>query len=334
VLRRVIGLTAALAIIWSLWWIAGAAALQRGLGAWLEARRAEGWAADAGQIIVTGYPLDFDAALTGLQVADPATGLAWTAPEFRFVSRAWNPVNVAAFWPGAQVIATPEERIEIASEGMEAALVLFPGPALALSSARARVSAGSLVSTAGWRARVAEARLDLDRLPGEGDRYDLRFQADAIEPAQPLLDLVDPRGRLPRAIALVAVDATVGFDRPWDRRAVEERRPQPVSLRLSRLKATWGRLDLEAAGTLAIDTQGIATGEIQVRAVNWREMLALGQENGLVPPDLAGPIEGGLELLAAALGNPETLEVPLGFRNGLIALGPVPLGPAPRFVLR
>ncbi|MCX7643830.1 MAG: DUF2125 domain-containing protein [Rhodobacteraceae bacterium] len=333
-LRKLIGLTAALAIVWSLWWIAGAAALQRGLDAWIAARRAEGWAADAGRILVTGYPLDFVATLTGLELADPATGLAWTAPEFRFVSRAWNPVNVAASWPGAQVVATPEERIDIASEGMEAALVLFPGPALALSAARARVSAGSLVSTAGWRARVAEARLDLDRLPGEGDRYDLAFRADAIEPAQPLLDLLDPQGRLPRAIALVSVEATVGFDRPWDRRAIEERRPQPVSLRLSRLKATWGRLDLEAAGALAIDAAGMATGEIQVRAVNWREMLALGRENGLVPPELAGPIESGLDLLAAALGNPRTLELPLTFREGRLSLGPVPLGPAPRFVLR
>jgi hypothetical protein len=331
---RLIGLTATLAILWSLWWIAGATALQRGLDAWLEARRAEGWAADATGIVVTGYPLDFAATLAGLELADPETGLAWTAPGFRFVSRAWNPVNITAVWPGTQVIATPHERIDIATEGMEAALVLFPGPALSLSSARARISAARLVSTAGWRARVAEARLDLDSLSGEGNRYDLSFRADEIEPAQPLLDLVDPRGRLPRAIALVSVEATAGFDRPWDRRAIEERRPQPVSLRLTRLKATWGRLDLEAAGTLSIDAAGLATGEIQLRAVNWREMLALGRENGFVPPDLAGPLEGGLELLSAALGNPQTLEVPLAFRGGVVALGPVPIGPAPRFVIR
>lgn len=333
-LRRLIVLVATAAILWSLWWIAGAFSMQAGLQAWLDARRAEGWVAEAERILVTGYPVDFVTSVDGLDLADPGTGLAWSAPGFRFVSRAWNPVNVAAVWPPVQAVATPQERIEVTSDRMEAALVLVPGPSLALSSASAEVAAGALASTLGWRARVAEARLTVDRLAGEGNRYDILAEATGLEPAQPVLDLIDPRGSLPRDIAVLSVDATVGFDRPWDRRAVEDRRPQPVSLRLRRLKATWGRLDLEAAGALEIDAEGIATGEVQVRAVNWREMLALGQESGLIPPELAAPIEGGLGLLAGAIGNPDTLEVPLSFRDGRIALGPVPLGPAPRFTLR
>jgi hypothetical protein len=334
VLRRLIVLVATAAVLWSLWWIAAAFSMQAGLQAWLDARRAEGWVAEADRILVTGYPLDFTTTVTGLDLADPGTGLAWSAPEFRFVSRAWNPVNVAAVWPAAQTVATPDERIAVEAEGMEAALVLFPGPALALSSASGGLKAASMVSTRGWEASVAEARLAVDRLSGEDDRYDLRAEVARLEPTQPLLDLVDPRGRLPRQIALMSLDATVGFDRPWDRLAIEDRRPQPVSLRLRRLKATWGQLDLEAAGALDIDADGIATGEIQVRAVNWREMLALGVEAGVIPPDLAGTVEGGLSLLAGALGNPDTLELPLSFRGGLLALGPVPLGPAPRFRLR
>jgi hypothetical protein len=332
--RRLIGILAAAAVLWSLWWIAGASALQAGLGRWLDARRAEGWVAEAATILVTGYPLDFTTTVTGLELADPDTGLAWFAPEFRFVSRAWNPVNVAAVWPAAQTVATPDERIAVEADGMEAALVLFPGPALALSSASGSLRAASMVSTLGWEARVEEAWLALDRLPGEDNRYDLRAEVARLQPTQPLLDLLDPQGGLPRQIALLSLDATAGFDRPWDRLAVEDRRPQPVSLRLGRLKATWGQLDLEAAGSLQFNADGIATGEIQVRAVNWREMLALGQEAGVIPPELAGTIEGGLSLLAGVLGNPETLELPLSFRDGLVALGPIPLGPAPRFRLR
>ena len=40
------------------------------------------------------------------------------------------------------------------------------------------------------------------------------------------------------------------------------------------------------------------------------------------------------ELMAALEGPPNTLDAPLTFENGFISFGPIPLGPAPRIVIR
>lgn len=333
-MRSLLGMVVLLAAVWSGWWLAGARWAEAGLGLWLDARRAEGWLAEAGAVRLAGYPLRFEMTIEGLDLADPETGLSWSAPAFRLEAFGWNPTGVTAIWPASQVVATPEQRIEITASGMEAALALLPGPALTLDRAEAALAEAALISSAGWQARLAEARLSAARATGGENRLDLVFEVARLEPSAPLLALLDPAGRLPRTIDLVSVDATMGFDAPWDRYAVERRRPQPRALDLRRLKASWGRLDLEAAGDLAVDAEGIPTGEIQIRAVNWREMVAIGVDSGLIPEAFAGSLESGLELLAAAAGNPETLELPLGFRRGLVALGPIPLGPAPRLTIR
>lgn len=334
-MRRLFGLLVFGAIGWSLWWVAGARLGEAGLRLWLSERRAEGWLAEAGAAPVSGYPVAFDMTVADLDLADPGTGLAWSLPGFRVIVPAWNPADVTAIWPERQVLATPDERIEIAASGMEARVRLRLDGSLALVRGEAAVRELALVSSAGWTAALAEGRLFAAEVAERPGALELRFDARRLEPSAPLLALLDPEGRLPRDVELVSLDATVGFDRPWDRRAVEERRPQPTAIDLRRLKARWGRLEIEAAGDLVVDAEGgVPEGEIQVRAVNWREMLDLGRASGLIPEGLSGTLESGLELLAAAAGNPETLEVPLGFRGGLVFLGPVPLGPAPRLALR
>jgi len=322
------------AVFWSAWWLFGAHWAEAGLRLWLAERRTEGWLAEAGQVTVRGYPLRFEMTIEGLDLADPETGLSWSAPAFRLDAFAWNPTDVTAIWPARQVIATPEERIEITASGMEAALALLPDAALTLSHGELALAEAALASTAGWQSGLADARLHAARTEGKENHLDLVFEAARLEPSAPLLALLDPGGRLPRRVDLLALDATMGFDAPWDRYAIERRRPQPTALDLRRLKASWGQLDLEAAGDLTIDAEGTPTGEIQVRAVNWREMIEIGVASGLIPEEIAGSLESGLELLAAAAGNPNTLELPLGFRRGFVTLGPIPLGPAPKLWIR
>ncbi len=333
-MQRLLGMVVLLAAAWSGWWFVGARWAEVGLGRWLDERRAEGWLAEAGPVRVAGYPLRFEMTIEGLDLADPETGLSWSAPAFRLEAFAWNPTDVTAIWPARQLIATPDERIEITASGMEAALALLPDAALTLSHGEAGLAEAGLASSAGWQAGLAEARLRAARTEGRENHLDLVFEVARLEPSAPLLALVDPGGRLPRTVELISVDATIGFDAPWDRYAIERRRPQPRALDLRRLKASWGQLELEAAGELTVDAEGIPTGEIQVRAVNWREMVAIGVEAGLIPEEVAGSLESGLELLAAVAGNPNTLELPLGFRRGFVTLGPVPLGPAPKLTIR
>ena len=63
-------------------------------------------------------------------------------------------------------------------------------------------------------------------------------------------------------------------------------------------------------------------------------MLELATASGALPQSLAQTLESGLSLIAQMNGNPQTLDVPLTFRNGRTLLGPIPLGPAPVLRLR
>ncbi|CAN0602740.1 unnamed protein product, partial [Ectocarpus sp. 12 AP-2014] len=124
------------------------------------------------------------------------------------------------------------------------------------------------------------------------------------------------------------------FDAPWDRFALEKARPQVRSLLLENLSARWGDVTFRAAGELDVDEQGIPDGRITIKAVEWRQMLAMAVNAGLVPQALTNSAESGLGLLAALSGDPDTLDVPLGFSGGRMSLGPIPIGPAPLIVIR
>ncbi|MEO1048886.1 MAG: DUF2125 domain-containing protein, partial [Pseudomonadota bacterium] len=69
------------ALAWMIWWVAGHTAYERGLSAWIDQRRGEGWAADVGSLTTAGFPNRFDTTLTDLRLADPETGIAWRAPQ-------------------------------------------------------------------------------------------------------------------------------------------------------------------------------------------------------------------------------------------------------------
>ena len=76
------------------------------------------------------------------------------------------------------------------------------------------------------------------------------------------------------------------------------------------------------------------TGRITVKAKNWREILQIAVAAGWVPEGLAETLEDGLGLRAGLSGSPETLDAPLSFEKGRVSFGPIPLGTAPRLLLR
>ncbi len=96
----------------------------------------------------------------------------------------------------------------------------------------------------------------------------------------------------------------------------------------------WGALRLFATGTLTVDETGTPEGEIALKAENWRDMLAMAEAAGAVPPGAVEPISRVLGLLAGIGGNETALDATLTFEGGMTRLGPLPVGPAPRIMLR
>lgn len=333
-MRFILFVLVAAAALWSGYWFVGSRGIERGLTAWLDARTDEGWVAETGAVEVAGFPTDFDTTLRDVELADPATAVLVSLPELNIRAAAISPTRATLTFPPAFVVASPDERVDVAVDLMTAHLGFVPGPNLVVDDVDAEISGLALTSTGGWVAAADSVSLDLARQDGEEALYDLAFQADTLTPSRPLRLRIDRTGFLPETIETVRVSATVGFDRPWDRRALEERRPQPRRIDLDLLQATWGDLDLRVAGDLTIDSQGIPTGQVVVKATNWREMIAIAQSSGFLPESFAEPLEQALGFVAGLSGSPNTLDAPLDFVDGVVRFGPVPLGPAPRFYLR
>jgi hypothetical protein len=319
---------------WSAYWFVGARTLDRHVEAWLADRRAEGWAAEAAESRVRGFPNRFDLTLTDLQLADPEAGLAWAAPFFQVLMLSYRPSHVIAVWPERQTVSTPIERIAVTSDDFRGSLRLDARAALALEDATFVAEGVALAGETGWTAGLGTGRLAMRHVPATAATYEVGVEALDLTPAEAARAAIDRVAALPETVETLRLDAEVAFTAPWDRAAIEVARPQPTAIDLRELRATWGRLDFRATGQLAIAPDGVPTGEIAVKADNWREMLEIAVASGTVPEQLAGPIERGLSALAGASGSPDTLDVTLSFRDGRVFYGFVPLGPAPEIRLR
>ncbi len=323
-----------LALVWSLLWLAGSVAVERLVGAWLDQQERAGWVVGYATLGTSGYPTGFDTRLTDLRLADPATGWAWDAPEFHLVQGSLSPLAIRAIWPAEQSFATPFETITVTSERMESLLHVQPRADLALTTSDTVLHGIRVDSSLDWSSAIDHATLRFARRDEPGHRYDLRFDAEGFVPAGQLLRMLDPAGLLPDRVETFHLSAVTAFARPWDLTALEQSRPALTRLELEEMRAEWGDLALRVSGNLDVDEAGIPTGELSVRAQNWREMVALGANAGAIPERLRGTLETGLSVLAGLSGRPEDLDAALTFSDGQVYFGPIPLGPAPRLILR
>lgn len=318
--------------LWSGYWWVGSTAQKSALQSWLDERRAAGWAAD-GTVSVTGFPNRFDAIVQNLTLADPNSEWAWAAPEFQILALSYKPNHIIAVWPGTQTIASPQEKIDITSEVMRGSVRFAPSTDLALQETLNEMRAVTATSSLGWRATLAEGQLAIRRSePGTAPDfgYDVYFHARNLGLPDPVKDALDPAGLLPATVANAELRLTPVFDDVWNLPAVEGRKPQLTTLNIGNAALAWGAMELGVKGRLDTDGDGFATGEINVIAKNWRDMLALATTAGMIPEGMGQSVERGLSVLAQTTGDTNLLDVTLSFRGGRIWLGPIPIGPAPR----
>lgn len=331
---RLLKILVALGLLWSGYWYAAGYGLRTGITRWFAAQEARGWQAEYADLATSGYPLRHINMLTSPALADPANGTAWQAD--------WLMLDSPAVWPGRLTLrfpATPQRlsyfdrTAVIVAQDMAAALHLHPGIALELDRLALTSGPWEIASPDGELLGGGSLTLAMDQTAEPASyRYDIDV-AD-FTPGAGLRRLASATESLPASFQTLSVDMTVTFDRPWDRRALEERRPQPVEIDLKLAELHWGGMQVMAAGGVTVDEQGAPTGSITIKAENWREMLVMAQSAWNIPQKAVDTVERGLNLLAGMGGNPNYLDVQLNLRDGWVALGPIPLGPAPRLILR
>lgn len=329
-------LMAALAV-WSLYWAVAAWGVRSGVAAWFAQQERRGWQAEYAALSTAGYPLQIVTQIAQPALADPGTGAAWRAD--------WLALESPAIWPGQLTLRFPEtaQRLShfdqtsvIDAKAAQAQLHLAPGLALTLEALTFAAAEWALSQQG--EPVLSAASLDLRMVQAAPtapqDTYDITAEVRALKPGTGWRRALAADAGLPETFEQLALEMTIGFDAPWDRAALEQRRPQPRQIELRLADAQWGDLRLKAAGALSVDESGLPEGEIALQAENWRGMVAMAEQGGVLPPALRRSVERVLELLSRTGGNPQHLNITLGFRGGYVTLGPLPLGPAPRLILR
>lgn len=333
-MKRLLVVIVIAAGLWAGYWWVGATGVKTGFDAWFEDRRAEGWVAEAGDITVRGFPNRFDTTFDQVRLADPATGWAWEAPFFQLFALSYRPNHVIAVWPDRHTLATPQQKYAITSNQMQASLVVGADTALPVERANLVADTLAITDEAGSTTATTALRLAVERVPGSEARYHLGWAADNLAPARAARMRIDTSGQLPQTLSAFRADIEATFDRPWDRSAIEDTRPQPTKITVKLAEARWGELELALAGSVDVDAAGLPSGTMTVKARNWRDILQMARASGQLPGGLADQLETGLALLSQMSGNTQTLDIPLDFRSGRVFLGPVPIGPAPNLRLR
>ncbi|AXT28327.1 DUF2125 domain-containing protein [Ruegeria sp. AD91A] len=321
-------------IAWSAYWFVAGYGLRSAITGWFDQQEARGWQADFSDVATAGYPTHHMTRLNNPALADPVNGTAWSADWIEFKS--------PAIWPGRQVLRfadTPQrlsyfdQTSTIVADELLAELQLQPGVSLVPEKMALTAGAWSVTENTTKLASGDTLSLMMEQTP-VSEAYAITARADGFTPGEKLRALMHSANSLPQSFETLELDMVTTFDKVWDRSALEDSRPQPVAIDLRLVEIKWGELRLFATGDLDVDAQGIPTGEIAVKAENWRDMIAMANAAGALPDQAVNPVTRALNFLAGLGGNPNALDLQLNFRDGFVALGPLPLGPAPRLILR
>lgn len=320
-MRFILWLGLALGLMWGGYWFAGSYAIEKAARGWFQDQQASGLVAENSGLAVTGFADRFDLTVTAPHLADPASGWGWQAPFAQVFAMTWKPWHLIAALPNDQSVTLPDgQKVDVASSSLRASLLMRPAMDLPPHRFILDGEGLALASDAGWTAKA-----DKLVLAAEANGAALHLGADGanLAPPEALAALPD----LGPLLSTLHLDATVTFATPvtWDMNAA---RAQDVTL--SEAHVVWGKLDLTAKGSVRPDAGGLAEGKIDMALKGWRSLPAVVVALGLVKPEAQPTVLRALEFLAASSPDPEVLSLPLTFRKGEMALGPLPLGPAPR----
>lgn len=310
-----------LAALYAGYWGAGAVALKRGVAAAVAQIEAEG-RGTVGDVALRGFPSRFDLTLSDVALTDG--GMGWQAPFVQLFALSYRPNHLIAVWPQDQSLTLGGQQISVRSDRMQANVDFGLSTTLPLDRI-IHVTEAPRLSGPGWAA--AAPRLAASVLREGGARYRLGLDLPGLVTEGTLATALDPEDRLPAAIDWLRLDAHVTLDRPIDRTS----QPRPTALELSALSFRWGETNLEADGAITIDAAGVPDGRITLRARGWRDLIPLVVAQGMVKPEVAPTLIAALGKLEEASPTPGELSIPLDFSGGRMTLGPLPLGPAPRF---
>lgn len=330
-MRTVLWLIALVAVLFAVGWQLAARQIRSGIGQALSGMQATGQAsvADWG---LGGFPWRFDLTLREPRFSTADNRMAWSAPTLDLHALSYRPHHVIAVLPTRQTLRLGREEIDIRATEARASAVTRFSSSLPLDRASLVARDLQLEGQRHWSLAMAELRLaaqslDADPMGENAMRIGAEATGIALQgPARAIL----ARAGLEAGDGHLRLDGIIATDRPLDRHALDGRL-RINALRIDDLALDWGDMSLTGQGALTVSSTGQPEGRIDLSLRNWRVLLPLMRDSGLIQPRSQAMAESMLGMLASSDGDPDTLSLPLVLSGGAMALGPLPLGPAPRF---
>lgn len=320
-MRRLTFIVIALAVLYSGYWFVGATATEKTATARLAELNTAGWDISYDGLDTVGYPSRFDTTVTNLRAASDDASVAWSIPMVQALSLSYQPNNVILAFADTQQITLGGTSLDVTSDGLRASVTV--AASTKLDPTDVTIETGPLgVTVAGDPIVSMTKGIAAMRLAGPAPhQYDTYLDLDGFALPFALRSLIDPNGTLPDSFDQVTIDGAVTLD------GNISASPRPTALTLKGMTITLGPLQLRGKGTLNVDSLGVPSGQIDLTAQNWRQMLDLAVGAGFVDTGIANTAKSMGGLLG---GGGTDISLPLTFQNGMVSMGPIPLGQAPR----
>lgn len=327
------GLAVALAVYSAFWWIV-AGRFPAVVDAWAAERRATGWLVDYRIGPVHGFPFSLRSEIGGARLAGPGSPAAWTwrAPMILVRARPWRLTHFGFESPGrhdvTMVANGAEWRIEAVAAAAGGAIVFGTAPWPEVDLAVADLTLTSTARPRPTTVRSIAARLAPNAAP---NRPPADPQAASPRLVATVLDVLlpeEPPPVLGRAVERIDLDATwVGRLPPGPLGpALVVWRDGGGTIEVARLGLKWGKLEIEGAGTFALDSELRPIASSNVRLNGYGQALDDLARAGVVRgrDAIAARLMLGLMARSGRTGRDE-VAVPITVQDGWFAVGPARL---------
>lgn len=330
-MRKLILLVVVASTLYGGYWFVGRAQVQAGLTEAIAEINSGTTELTYGSLKTRGFPSRFDTTVTDIAFKDPVSRIRWDAPFFQVFALSYRPNEVIAVFANEQVFTVEGARFTLFTNDMRASgkvransALSFVNTTVTIDNPRLRTEDGAELAMASL---LAAARLT----PDTTQTYDMFMDARGIVLPDAVRRMIDPENTLPQVIQSLRFDTAVGLDTPIALNSQSTAAPRIETVTIKEIAAGWGDMSLSAIGDLTADAAGFAEGSVTLSARNWQQALDLAVAGGL----LDEAVRLTYATMAAALDETphitDTLTVTLMLSGGQMRLGPIPIGPAPRF---
>ncbi len=311
------------------WWIA-AGRFEAAALAWIEARRADGYAIRHGAVERAGFPTTLRLTFRDPAIESPGgdQGWSWSASFMEAEIAPWAPLEITIHTRGPQALVLPGGGGPVPYEGSVGNLTASIASDRSLPL-RAMTLRELVLTGRNGTDVLAAGDLDIDLRQGAGGEergvelaYELTAQASDLRlPA----NLKLPLGELVSRLELEADVMGDVHSHPWPE-ALQRWRDSGGVVEVSRLHVRYGPLRLALEGTVALDGNDQPMGAFVARGEGLPETLDVLHQRGVLP----GPGVASARLALRVLSRPsETgepgISIPLTLQDRILSAASFPI---------